>query len=175
LLTALLSITALFTVLMIAYVARSRTRIFWQPIVLPAALWVSTVVIAFSSGSLELARRGFRRMEAGAYSAWLKVTAGLGVAFVLSQALAFQRLAAQGVFMRQNPRSALFYIVTGTHGLHLIGGLGALGYLIWLTSQLPSLRAGYQSHKNVLAVGTVYWHFLVVLWLALFWILVSWK
>ena len=175
LLTALFSITALFTALVIAYMARSRTRIFWQPITLPSALWVSTFVISLSSASLEMARSGFRQMSAQKYSRWLKVTAGLGAAFVLSQALAFQRLAGQGVFMRQNPRSALLYIVTVTHGLHLIGGLGALSYLIWRTSRLPSLRVEYRSHKNVLAVSGVYWHFLVALWMALFGILLFWK
>ena len=174
-LALLAAIFALFAALVIAYVARSGTRSHWTEIELPASLWASTVVILCSSATLAWARRQFRRLRRARYSVGLKATFALGVGFLLSQAMAFWQLAGQGVFLRQNPRSSLFYLVTGAHGLHLVGGLASLMYLIWRTSRTANLRNGFRDHRNILNVTSVYWQFLSALWMALFAVLALWK
>ena len=174
-LALLFAISALFAALVVAYTARSSTRLYWTQMVLPTSLWVSTALMLASSATLQWARGCFRRLERARYALGLKLTLALGVGFVLSQAMAFYSLAAQGIHMRENPRSSLFYLVTGAHGLHLIGGLASLVYLIIRTSRTPNLRNEFRDHLNILNVSSVYWQFLSALWMALFALLVFWK
>jgi len=79
---------------------------------------------------LERARAGLRLDLYGSYTRWLLRTLYLGLGFLASQVMALQQLVTQGLFMRHNPHSSMFYIVTASHGLHLFGGLIALGYLL---------------------------------------------
>ena len=174
-LALLFAISTLFGALVVAYMARSSTPLYWTQMVLPKSLWVSTAMILASSATLQWARVRFRRLESERYVLGLKATLALGLGFVLSQAMAFYSLAGQGVYLRGNPRSSLFYLVTGAHGLHLLGGLASMVYLIFRTSRTPNLRNGFRDHLNILNVSSVYWQFLTVLWIALFAVLVLWK
>jgi cytochrome c oxidase subunit 3 len=88
----------------------------------------------------------------------LLVTACLGVAFLMSQISAWRALVDRGAYLAQNPYSSFFYLFTGLHAAHLIGGLVALGFVV--------LRRN--SRRELVDVAAYYWHFLGVLWLALF-------
>jgi cytochrome c oxidase subunit III len=155
----LLSITVLFLTVGIAYFARSRSPINWQHIEVPRLLWLSTALILTSSWTLELARGSLQRRNAASFIRWLEITLGVAIAFLASQVMALQELAGQGIYLRQNPHSSLFYVLTGAHGLHLSGGMLALGYLLLRTARrLPSR----------MAVTALYWHFLTILWLTIF-------
>jgi cytochrome c oxidase subunit 3 len=98
-----------------------------------------------------------------------------GLAFLASQVLALRELVTQGIYLRHNPHSSLFYVLTGAHGLHLSGGIAALCYLL-LRSSLLRERSGFplrrQRSRN--SVTALYWHFLTVLWVALFVALLLW-
>lgn len=168
----IIAISALFGALTVAYLARRASTVFWKPIDLPVSLWVSTLVIGVSSLTLMRAGRAFRQFRAGTYGIFLQVTGALGVGFVFTQAMALRQLADQGVYMKGNPHSSLLYILTVTHGLHLVGGFSALAYLTLRSRRTPNLRLGYRGHLNVLRVSSVYWHFLVILWFVLFGLLV---
>ena len=61
---------------------------------------------------------------------WLYVTAALGLIFILGQLLAWRNLAAQGLYLSTNPSSSFFYVFTALHGVHLLGGIGGLAYVI---------------------------------------------
>jgi cytochrome c oxidase subunit 3 len=113
---------------------------------------------------MELARRGSRRGNAADAKRWLIVTEALGIAFLASQYIAWRQLAAQGVFLPSNPHSSFFYILTGAHGLHLLGGLVALAVAATRTSRDDSTRT--LLHRTTLCA--TYWHFFAVLWLMLF-------
>ena len=142
-LAMMISITALFGTIVIAFMVRSQTRAHWNTVALPASLWVSTGLIVASSLTLEFARRAFGRFKAEAYGSWLALTFFLGLGFLLSQAWALRALVNEGVYLRQNPHSSLFYVITGTHGVHLLGGMMALFYLIYRVSRgasAPPLR-----------------------------------
>lgn len=168
----LISITALFATLVIAFMIRAQTRAYWKPIALPNILWLSTGMILASSFTLHLAQRAMGRAKQLPYARWVALTFVLGLGFLVSQAAALRMLANQGIFMRANPHSSLLYIVTGAHALHLLGGLIALFCLMW---RVAFARANWREQHNALDVTTVYWHFLDVLWLSLFLLLFWWK
>lgn len=157
----LIAITAFFGALVIAYFWRSSRPPFWTPIELPNVLWFSTAVILASSVTLEFARRVFRKGKWRTASRLLVVTGCLGGVFVASQLTAWRDLVDQGVYLTQNPHSSFFYLFTGLHAAHLIGGLIALFVVILAKSK----------RRELVDVVGYYWHFLGVLWIALFAIL----
>jgi cytochrome c oxidase subunit 3 len=164
---ALVSITVLFITIGIAYFARSRSPLNWQPIRVPNLLWLSTAIILISGWTLETARNALYRKNRVRFIRWIEITACAGLAFLLSQILALRELVDQGIFLQRNPHSSLLYVVTGAHGLHLLGGIAGLCFL--LLSRYDSARLRART-----AVSALYWHFLSVLWVGLFLGLLLW-
>lgn len=154
----LISICFFFGALVLAYYWRSAHPPYWKPIKLPYALWVSTWIILASSVTFEAARRVFRRGMWRAASHLLVVTACLGAGFLASQLTAWRELVAEGAYLAQNPHSSFFYLFTGLHGLHLMGGLIALFTVV----------LGKNRRRELVDVVCNYWHFLGLLWIALF-------
>jgi cytochrome c oxidase subunit 3 len=77
--------------------------------------------------------------------------------------LAWRLLTASGYLLAGNPANSFFYLITGLHGLHLAGGLVALGRTgekMWRGVALAQLRPS-------LGLCTTYWHFLLIVWLVL--------
>jgi len=112
------------------------------------------------------------------FSRWWAVTTALGVAFLGGQLLAWWQLQARGVYLGSNPSSSFFYVLTAAHGLHLVGGLAALGYV--LARPLNSgarggARGDAASRRTAADVSAIYWHFLGLLWLSLFLLLLFWR
>ena len=161
LLIACASILAFFAALVVAFYWRSRTPPFWAPITLPHTLWLSTAIILVSSVTFEAARRTFRRGQHPAAARLLVVTACLGAAFLASQLAAWRDLVHRGYYLAQNPYSSFFYMFTGLHAAHLIGGLIALFIVV----------LGRSTRRETVDAVAFYWHFLGVLWIALFVIL----
>lgn len=155
------SILAFFSALVVAFYWRSRTPPFWAPIELPRTLWLSTAIILTSSVTFEAARRAYRRGLHLAAARLLVATACLGAAFLASQLAAWQNLVHRGYYLAQNPYSSFFYMFTGLHAAHLIGGLVALFIVV----------LGRATRRETVDVVAYYWHFLGLLWVALFTIL----
>jgi cytochrome c oxidase subunit 3 len=171
----LLSVTTLFLTIGAAYFARSRSPVNWQHIRVPGLLWVSTGLILLSSWTLEIARGCLERKNSVRYARWLELTLGIGVAFLATQLFALRELMAQGIYLRHNPHSSLFYVVTGVHGIHLLGGMAALCYLLLKAALRPeSVLLDFRRQRTRAAVSALYWHFLSVLWLVLFLGLLWW-
>lgn len=172
----LVSISVLFLTIAVVYLLRSRTALQWNPVGVPAFLWVSTALILASSWTLEAARRAFRGLQIRPYARWILITFFLGLGFLLSQVLALRQLIARGIYLRHNPHSSLFYVVTGAHGVHLVGGMLALFYLIVRASLVRGdVGAALEGQYTVMSVATMYWHFLDALWVALFLMLLLWR
>lgn len=152
------SIFAFFTALIVAYLWRARTPPFWDPITLPPTLWLSTGIILTSSVVFEAARRMFGRGNHRGASHLFVITGCLGAAFLSSQITAWRELVSVGAYLSQNPHSSFFYLFTGLHALHLVGGLGAL--LVLLLRKNP--------RRELVDMVAYYWHFLGVLWVVLF-------
>jgi cytochrome c oxidase subunit III len=171
----LVSITALFVTLGLAYFARSRSVLNWEHIAVPPFLWLSTALILISSWTLETARGAFDRGNSVRYVRWLEITAALGLAFLGSQLFALRELVEQGMYLRHNPHSSLFYVVTGAHGVHLLGGIAALCSLLLRAAMCPeSVLFDFRRQQSRATVTALYWHFLTMLWLALFIALLLW-
>jgi len=152
------SILMLFVALTSAYIVRSASANDWQPIAIPKVLWLSTVLILSSSVTLEIARRVFRKGEWRVADRLLLATATLGVAFMAAQLVAWRDLLSQGAYLMENPHGAFFYLFTGLHAVHLLGGLIALFVVVF----------GRRKRRELVDVVAYYWHFLTVLWLVLF-------
>jgi cytochrome c oxidase subunit III len=139
----------------------------WTHIAAPRILFLSTAVLLLSSCLMEMSRRGFdgepdsQTKERRKGLMLLAATLGLGLAFVGGQYLAWRQLAAQGLFLATNPNSSFFYLLTGVHAAHVLGGIVALGYLLVLLAGRGSVR------RNLMNGVVVYWHFMAALWLYL--------
>jgi cytochrome c oxidase subunit 3 len=172
---AIASILMLFTALASAYIVRSATGTDWLPIAMPKVLWLSTAAILVSSVTIEISRRSLKQQSDARYGRWLTITAGLGLLFVASQLFAWRELARQGVFVSSNPHSSFFYLFTGAHVLHVLGGLFALAYLLLRTRRKRATVEGELKRVGAVDAATIYWHFLDGLWICLFVLLFFWK
>ena len=142
----------------------------WQAPPIPGILWFNTAVLIASSLALDLARRAADRRETDDVKSWLLVGGGCALLFLLGQLWAWRELAAQGLYASSNPANAFFYLLTGTHALHLVGGLAALAR----TARAAwSGRGGAELAASV-ELCAIYWHFLLFVWLLLFAMLAGW-
>ncbi len=160
------AITVLFAAFTSTYLVR-RNAGDWPAVFLPPVLWLTTVVLVISSLTMEAARRAAGRGTKTALRRWLGITTVLGLVFLGGQLVAWRQLAASGVFMATNPHSAFFYLLTGAHGLHLAGGIGALIFAWAKAPAAPTPAAALDVTDPV----ATYWHFLDGLWLYVFLIL----
>lgn len=182
---ALSAILMMFAALTSAYVFRStRTQQEWQIFAVPQMLWVSTFLILASSATFEAARRAERSGRQAFYRRWLLVSLALGFGFLVSQLLAWRELVGQGIYLATNPHSSFFYLLTGLHALHLLGGIAGLSYLAIRTRRetVTAAAAGESGagsvdrkrRASVEAIG-LYWHFMDGLWVYLFALLFLWR
>jgi cytochrome c oxidase subunit 3 len=172
---ALAGVAMLFTALTSAYVVRASSSNDWRPMATPRLLWLSTALIVLSSFAFEIARRTLKSGNTSAYQRWLLLTVLLGLGFLATQLLAWRQLVGQGIYVGLSPHSSFFYVLTGAHGLHLLGGVLALDYLL-----LRSRRKVYEEHgtakrQAIVNAVALYWHFMGGLWIYLFLLLFLWR
>src|SRR5215468_5871388 len=139
----------------------------WFSIRLPGLLFLNTVVLLISSGSMELARRQTLRdvrNELDKGILWLALTVLLGLSFLIGQWTVWQKLEAGGFYISTNPSSSFVYLLTGTHAVHLLGGVLALVF----ACGAALLRRPAESRAVVVDVAAWYWHFMAVLWVYIF-------
>lgn len=156
------AILMFFVALASSFIVRKGLGSDWRSFELPSLLWANTAALLASSFVLERARRRLRQPSAAGFGAWWSGGLLLGVAFLAGQVAAWRQLAAQGIFLATNPASSFFYVFTAAHGLHVLGGLVALGYV-------AARGAAHQQRTGQLSadLAASYWHFLDVLWIAL--------
>lgn len=134
----------------------------WIPVHIPALMWFNTAVLLASSATLELARHRLARGQLSAYKNLWLVTTILGVLFLAGQVVAWRQLVAEGIYLASNPASSFFYIFTGAHALHLIGGVAALLYVAKRNFEQAQVTRSVAAE-----VTSYYWHFMDALWLFL--------
>jgi cytochrome c oxidase subunit 3 len=159
----LVAIVMLFAAFTSAMIVRRGASNDWTSIALPRLLYFNTLILLASSVALEISRRALAAGNAGLFKLWLYATTILGAAFLGGQLLAWRQLASRGVYLSTNPSSSFFYLLTAAHGLHLLGGVIALCYLLW---KAPRLAAGLKKPVAV-DVTAIYWHFMDGLWIYL--------
>jgi len=167
-LVGILAISMFFAALTSALVIRQGGAADWVRFQLPSILFVNTLVLIVSSGTLELGRRRLGRDVASPSGrALLYATLGLGLVFLAGQIMAWRDLVAQGLYLATGPSSAFFYLFTVLHALHVVGGLIALAYV-----SVRVARGAGPSPLNAVAAAAMYWHFMLALWVYL--LLVLW-
>lgn len=124
-----------------------RTGSDWGRLDLPPLAYVNTLVLALSSVGLELARNA-RTARRGV---WSRATLALGLVFLAGQVALWRALSADGALVTDTPQGAFLLLLSGVHGLHLLGGVVALALLV-RRAATPRLLA-------------LYWHFLGLTWL----------
>ena len=162
--------------LLSAYVVIATNKVDeWRPFALPIELWLSTAIIALSSLAYSLGNRATMSNDQPTAKKWFLVTGGLGIAFVMSQIFAWIAISMRGMVLQGNPYAGFFYMLTIVHALHVLGGLIALGSVIyrsWLpTSDVPAVAR----RQTLSTVVGWYWHFMGALWVVLFIFLGFWK
>jgi cytochrome c oxidase subunit 3 len=162
----LFAITMMFAAFTSALIVRKGSSLDWRHFTLPSTLYFNTLLLLGSSVTLEISRRRIAAFMGGLKNKvenparWLYVTLFLGLLFMAGQYVAWRQLSAQGLYLATNPSSSFFYVLTATHALHVLGGLGGLIYVIRKLSK-SSLR------RSTLDATARYWHFMDVLWLYL--------
>ncbi len=188
------AITMVFAAFTSAYIVRRGLSNDWSPTQIPGLLWFNTAILVLSSLTLERARRavgralakpaqGAGRRPASAlrwfwlpvlsvqFRRWWTITTALGVIFLCAQIAAWRLLAAQGVYLASNPSSSFFYLLTGAHGLHLLGGVVALLYVLARARE----AAPEPLSRTPVEVTALYWHFMDGLWIYIFLVLLYWR
>jgi cytochrome c oxidase subunit III len=170
---AVSAIASFFIALMLAYSLAIPANA--PPVVtrLPWQVWMSTLLLVLSSGSLEWARYVLRRGRAVEYLLLMRLTLLFGLAFVVIQAVAWWQLADQGVRVEGNPRGSAFFVFSGLHAAHVLGGLVTLGLVVRRASSL-SAESDLRRARNRTHAAGIYWHFMGLLWMALLILLLQW-
>jgi len=140
----------------------------WQNIEIPSILWLNTAILLASSATIEAGRRSLRHDRLFAVKSWLAASGGLGIAFLIGQLAAWRQLVAAGVYLPSTLHSSFFYVLTALHGLHLLGGMAALVYVVTKAWRNRLVSSTDESLK----LCATYWHFMDFLWVYLFILLV---
>lgn len=156
-------VAVLFMLLVVAYGGRMAYED-WRPAPQLRLLWANTFVLILSSVALQWAQYSVRRGQLDAMRVGLLAAGAFTVVFLFGQLLAWRQLATMVYFDVTNPAIAFFYLITGLHGLHLLGGLVAWGRTVgkvWGNFNVAAIRQSVE-------LCALYWHFLLGVWLVLF-------
>jgi cytochrome c oxidase subunit 3 len=160
---------SLFALFISAYSMRMN-MVDWRTLPVPRLLWFNTGVLVMSSIALQWAHIAARRNDIDGVFAGLLAGGASAVTFLAGQLLAWQQLNVAGYFVASNPANSFFYLITAAHGLHLMGGLVALGRTtakVWRGAEMTQVRLSVE-------LCAIYWHFLLLVWLVLLGLLTGW-
>ena len=161
-------VTSFFALFLSAYSIRMELPD-WTALEEPKLLWLNTAFLIMGSVAFQRARDAAANGQIHAVRTGLSLGGLLTFAFLAGQLWAWRELNAAGYFLNSNPANAFFYLLTGLHGLHLVGGLyfwGKATAKVWNGAKVGEVRLTVQ-------LCTVYWHFLLLVWLVLFGLLLS--
>ncbi|HYZ21363.1 MAG TPA: cytochrome c oxidase subunit 3, partial [Rhodopila sp.] len=165
--------TCLFALLSSAYLMRTDSAVpdlaTGARLLPPSLLWVNTAVLAASSIALQWAsvsaRRGQRELLLGNLAAGGVAATG----FVAGQLLAWRLLAEGGHPLGSGPANDFFYLLTAAHALHVVGGLAVLSVtFVKALGETEPARL-----RLTIELCAYYWHFLLLVWVALFGLLMG--
>ncbi len=137
---------------------------------------INTTVLVLSSVTCQMgvwAAERFQPVRSGGLlnvkgwgmNEWMTLTYVMGAFFIGGQIFEYAELVHEGLTISSSPYGSVFYLTTGFHGLHVVGGL--LAFLFLMGRSFTSRRFGH--HEATTAIVTsYYWHFVDVVWIALF-------
>ncbi|MBA3477870.1 MAG: cytochrome c oxidase subunit 3 [Lautropia sp.] len=161
-------VTSLFALFVSAYAMRMELGD-WKPLPEPGLLWLNTGVLIATSVAMQWTRAAANRGHTDGVRIGLIAGGVLTFAFLAGQLVVWRQLNASGYPVVANPANAFFYLLTALHGLHLLGGLVVWGRAtarLWRGIAVGEVRLSVE-------LCTVYWHYLLLVWLVLFALLLS--
>lgn len=168
LVTFLAVVTSLFALFISAYMMR-RHMGDWDALTEPRVLWVNTAMLVVASIVYHWTRAAAIKGRTGRLKPGLTIAGVLTFLFLAGQLVAWRQLNASGYYLASNPANAFFYVLTALHGLHLLGGLW-----VWARSMIRVYTgADAESVRLSIELCTVYWHYLLLVWVVLFGLLLS--
>ena len=161
-------ITSFFALIMSAYSERMELGD-WVPLTEPQLLWINTGVLVLASMAFQWTRNAASDGRRDALKPGMLITGGLTIAFLVGQVIAWNMLYASGEYITSNPANGFFFFMTGAHALHIIGGM-----YVWAraTHRLMTDQDVVSVRKSI-ELCAIYWHFLLVVWLVMFGLLLS--
>ena len=121
----------------------------------------------FAAERLQHRRKSWKLTEWGMVE-WFFVTYVMGAMFVIGQIYEYGVLVSEGVSLSSNSYGSAFYMTTGFHGAHVIGGL--IAFLLVIGRAYSVRNFGHKEATSAVVVS-YYWHFVDVVWIALFFII----
>ncbi|HVY65817.1 MAG TPA: cytochrome-c oxidase [Gammaproteobacteria bacterium] len=171
-------VSSLFGLFASAYVMRMHGHgglVSWQRLDEPSILWVNTLVLVLASGALQIARNRIDKDQLEHARAHFAAGGLLTVLFLVGQVLAWGQANANGTLGPSSPAYSFFVLLTAVHGLHLVGGLlvlGRTGVHLFSGAERSNVAVRAQIRLSV-QLCTTYWHWLLLIWLGLFALLLS--
>ncbi len=163
----LASLTVLFVAGLVAYVVVRNGQPSWPPVgapPLPSGLWITTLLLAGCSVTIELSVRRVRGGDPAGMRRFLLGTLVLALAFVASQLLNWRSYFVRDVTFESHLYGFTFYMLTVLHAVHVLGGMVAL-----LVTLVRARRGAYSwAGFAGLRYTAIYWHYLGVVWVVLF-------
>lgn len=142
----------------------------WKPLADPGVMWVNTLLLIAGSMALQWARGAAKNGRLAGTRKALVAAGILTIAFLAGQLIAWQQILANGYYATVNPSYAFFYLLTGLHGIHLAGGL-------WVLARAARRAWGSGEVSEGLSLSvrlcSLYWHYLLLVWLIMFGLLLS--
>jgi len=141
----------------------------WVRVDEPDILWFNTVLLVLASVTLQLATNAARAQGLQLMKWLLLASLLLTSGFIIGQVEAWREMLAAGLYAQGNASYAFFYMFTAVHGLHLVGGMWFLtraGFTAFNAAEDPAL-------PGRLGLCAIYWHFLLLVWFLLFYLLLS--
>jgi cytochrome c oxidase subunit 3 len=137
----------------------------WHSVSKPPILWFNTAMLVLSSVAMQMARGALKFNKRTRVNGYLVAGGVFAILFIAGQLIGWQQLHASGYGMTQGPAGAFFYVLTGVHGLHLLGGL-----IVWLKTVIRMRKREVELIDVRLSIElcTVYWHYLLLVWLVMF-------
>lgn len=160
--------TSFFALILSAYSLRMEVGD-WIPMTEPQLLWVNTVILVLASVAFQWTRNHAKSGRDKMVRPGLVITGALTLGFLVGQMLAWQELNAAGQYVTVNPSNAFFFLLTGLHGLHILGGM-----YVWGRATIRAFSGrDMEAVKHSVELCTIYWHFLLLVWLVLFGLMLS--
>jgi cytochrome c oxidase subunit 3 len=124
----------------------------------------NTIILVLSSVTCQLGVFAAEKGDVFALRRWFTITFVMGLIFVLGQANEYRSLVHEGVKINGDGYGSMFYLTTGFHGLHVTGGL--IAFIVYMIRTTMGRFTPAQATSAI--VVSYYWHFVDVVWIALF-------
>ena len=167
--TVMVVSTVIFSLFVVSYSDRMLVHD-WKSLSEPWLLWINTVILiltsfVFHKGKIYSDKNNFEKVKNS-----LLLVGFLTFAFITGQLLVWQHFVSIEQFASTNPANAFFYLFTALHGLHLLGGLFFWGKAI---AKIFKENFNVSKTKQTIELCAIYWHFLLIIWLILFGLMIA--